>query len=132
MFKIRTKKVSKYKAKRVEVGGLSFASQLEADLYAVLLVMKRTGEVSEIGCQPSVYLTDARIRYVPDFYTFDVKMQASVWYEAKGYETDVWRIKRRLWKCYGPGPLVVVRRKGSGLLFEKPIIPKNDSVQEGG
>lgn len=84
-----------------------FSSKLEAAVYAQLCLMERGGLIREIKCQQSVYLTEARIQYISDFSVFDVSKNCTVWVEAKGFETDVWKIKLRLWKHYGPGPLQI-------------------------
>lgn len=49
---------------------------------------------------------------IPDFSA--VEKGVLVFFEAKGFETEVWRLKRRLWKFYGPGPLEVWRSAGRG------------------
>lgn len=57
--------------------------------------------------QPKVYMTDARILYKPDFKCFDSKEGISFYVEAKGFETAVWKIKKRLWREYGPARLEI-------------------------
>ncbi len=87
--------------------GRSFSSKLERALYELLQQGVLDGRYSDLQCQDHVYLTEARILYIPDFRFFDEANKIMRWAEAKGFETDVWRIKRRLWKHYGPGPLDV-------------------------
>jgi hypothetical protein len=71
----------------------------------------KVGEIRSIELQDSVYLTDARIRYVADFkclaYTGEI-----FWVEAKGYPTASWALKKRLWRYYGPGRLEIHMSKG--------------------
>lgn len=99
------------------VQGISFASKAEAALYQVLKLRESQGEIEDIKCQVQVYLTEAKILYKPDFsYTKNGK---TIWAEFKGFETAVWRIKRRLWKHYGPGPLEVYKGSSKNVfLFE--------------
>lgn len=114
--KKKTKKAHKYSAKKTEHHGFSFASKLEAAVYNILHLQKLAGEIREIQVQDSIKLTDAEIEYRPDFKVVLADGRVH-WVESKGVETDVWRIKRRLWKCYGPGELWVY--KGS---HTKPIL----------
>lgn len=102
------RRVSKYGAKRVTQDGYKFGSKLECAVYNILLDMEKRLMISEIKLQPSVYMTHARIRYVPDF-SFVNKKGETEFVEAKGNETDVWRIKRRLWMLYGAGTLYVYK-----------------------
>jgi hypothetical protein len=46
------------------------------------------------------------------------------YFEAKGHEGDRWRIVRKLWQHYGPGPLHVFKDAGGILLETEVIIPK--------
>lgn len=96
--------MNKYKNSKTELDGRSFGSKLEASVYCFIKAMG----FEIIQCQDHVYLTDARILYVADF-----KCKGSdgaiFWAEAKGFETSDWRIKKRLWYHYGPGPLHIYK-----------------------
>lgn len=119
MIRLKTAGYHKYGAKRVTHAGMSFASKLEAALYDHLVFLASAGELSDIRCQPHVFLTSARIEYIVDFSALDVKSGELTFYEAKGFETAVWRIKRKLWTHYGSGPLHVYKgRPGSLKLVE--------------
>jgi len=93
--------MNKYRNNKVELDGRSFASKLEASVYCLI-------KPAVVQCQDHVYLTDARILYIPDFKctTFDGTFY---WVEAKGLETTDYRIKRRLWQHYGPGDLHIYK-----------------------
>ncbi len=114
---------TKYGNKRTESCGISFASQLEAALYDHLKLLETGGVIKDISCQVNVHLTDAKILMIPDFSAFDIDLNEKVFYEAKGIETDVWRIKRRLWKHYGPGRLSVYKGTARSLKCVETIIP---------
>lgn len=117
MIRLKTAGYHKYGAKRVTHAGMSFASKLEAALYDHLVAS--AGDFSDIRCQPHVFLTDSRIEMIPDFSAVDVKTGELTFHEAKGFETAVWRIKRKLWTHYGSGPLHVYKgRPGSLKLVE--------------
>lgn len=99
-------KGSKYGAKKVSHAGHSFGSKLEAATYDILKLLEKAKCISDIKCQDSVYLTDARIQYIADFSALNEQGER-VYYESKGIVTPVWAIKKRLWKKYGPGPLFI-------------------------
>lgn len=96
--------MNKYGSQKTELDGHSFSSKLEASVYGLL---KALG-YEVLQCQDHVYLTDARILYIPDFKFKDNEGQIC-WGEAKGFEKPEWRIKRRLWQYYGPGPLHIYK-----------------------
>lgn len=99
-------KKNKYSSTKIEHSGRSFASKLEAAVYDILYLRMKAGEFSEIQQQDTVYLTDAKIAYKPDYKC--IKSDGiAFWVEPKGFETPEWRIKRRLWMHYGPGDLEV-------------------------
>lgn len=104
---------NKYGSKRVVYDNQSFASKLEASVYTILKARENAGEIKDVKAQISIYLTDARIQYIVDFMFVDVKTGENIYCEAKGMETASWRIKRKLWMFYGPGPLEIY--KGSHL-----------------
>lgn len=120
------KRKTKYNAVKVKHAGYSFASQLEAGLFYELKLLEETGAVTDIKLQPHVYLTKAKILMIPDFSAFDVKADHLVYFEAKGFETDVWRIKRRLWMKYGPAPLRIYFRQGKGLFLKEELVPYDE------
>lgn len=95
----------KYGATRVSHAGYSFASKLEASVFQMLTLMERAGEIADIQVQDTVYLTDARIQFIPDFKYKNLKTGEYEWAEAKGFERPEWKIKRKLWMYYGFGPL---------------------------
>lgn len=102
---------------------MSFASKLESALYDLLCLMEKAGEITNIKCQDHVYLTDARIQMIPDFRAYDIKLNTVVYYEAKGFETAVWRIKRKLWAYYGPGPLRIYMGSHKRLYLAEELLP---------
>lgn len=100
--------MGKYGSNKVIFENRSFASKLEAALYAQLRLREKAGEIKDIATQVKVYLTAARIGYIADFCFFDSTLNQPVWAEAKGYPTESWAIKKRLWSAgYGPGRLEI-------------------------
>lgn len=121
--------LSKYGNERAEAAGMSFQSKGERDCYQLLKHMQSAGELKILQVQDHVYLTRARIEYVADFRILDLKGgSVETWVEFKGFEKPEWRIKRKLWMFYGPGPLWVM--KGSGLRISRTetIIPKRETI----
>ena len=114
----------KYRNKRTKLSGYSFASQLEAALFLYLKSQEADGLIADIQNQDHVYLTDARICYIPDFKFFCKITKEWMWAEAKGFETDAWKIKKRLWKHYGPGRLDIYKGSAKKLTLHEQLIPK--------
>lgn len=75
--------------------------------------------------QDHIYLTDARIGYVPDFKCQYVKEDKFFWVEAKGYANDRWPIKKKLWKFYGPGVLEIWTGSHLKPVLTEIIIPRS-------
>jgi len=117
-------KGSKYGATKVSLDGFSFASKLEASVYAQLKLMEKVGQLKILQCQDHIFLTDARIEYIPDFKCLDLKTTDVYWVEAKGYESPTWPIKKRLWKHFGPGRLQIWKGTYLRPAIAEEIIPK--------
>jgi hypothetical protein len=96
----------KFGETRTELDGYSFASKLESAVYGILKMRLKAGEIDSIQPQDHVYLTNARILSIVDFKCTRPD-KTHFWVEAKGYPTDVWRLKKKLWKHYGPGDLEI-------------------------
>lgn len=105
------------------------ASKLEAALYNLLKLREMAQELTELKTQVQVYLTRARIIYKPDFSYYEGGILTYA--ESKGFETPEWRIKRRLWKCYGPGKLLVYKGSYKRLYLHETIIPEGGDGHEG-
>lgn len=108
---------------RPKLDGYSFASQLEASLYGYLKILETQGEVRDICVQVHIKLTKAEVVYICDFKAHDVALGQDVYWEAKGFETPEWRIKRRLWTVYGPGILRVFKGTARYLKMVEEIRP---------
>lgn len=103
---------------------MSFASKGEANLYDHLCWLEKAGKIRGIRCQVTVYLTEARIMYKPDFAFTEASSGECIYAEFKGFETPEWRIKRRLWEYYGPGRLQVFKGSAESLRMTEEIVPK--------
>jgi len=113
-----------YGAKRVEHAGRSFASKFEAAVFDMLWLREKAQEIRDLVCQVHVHLTAAKIVYIADYSWIECANDQRLYGETKGYETDVWRIKRRLWQHYGPGPLLIWRGSHRKYRLHETIVPQ--------
>lgn len=102
-------KKTKFNSTRINFQGYSFASKGEAACYQLLKKKEALGELIVLRTQVQVYLTKAKILYKPDFECKDPDTDEIFYVEYKGCETPTWRIKRKLWKYYGPGRLLIYK-----------------------
>jgi hypothetical protein len=102
--------VTKYRAKKQVVDGITFASRAEARRYGELKILQQAGKVSELQLQvpfvlaPAVLIRGANrkspaLRYVADFVF--VRDGARVIEDVKGALTQAYRIKRHLMAVQG-------------------------------
>ncbi len=111
-----------HKYKAVASGGKH--SKLEAAVEQMLFLREKAKEISDIRSQVTVYLTKAEVVYKPDFQ-FVMNATGVVWFcEAKGFQTPEWRIKRRLWTVYGPGPLEIWTGHWRRPALTETIVPR--------
>ena len=97
---------SKYRAKKTEYQGIVFDSQKEADAYVELMLMKKAGIVTEVELQPVFTLQPAFTKGGQNYRAIKYQADFKVTYKAgyteiidvKGYETDVFKIKRKLFE----------------------------------
>lgn len=110
-----------------ERDGYSFASRLEAAVYQELKLLERAGEIRDLKCQVTVYLSEAKIKMIPDFSYVKLGTGELVYVEAKGIETATYRLKRNLWKIYGPGTLIVYKGAWRCPIIREIIEPKREA-----
>ncbi len=101
----------KYKAKKAVIDGITFDSKKEAGRYQELKLLERAGVIKDLVLQPSFLLqdkfkykdkTERKIKYIADFKYLDTKTGKVVVEDVKGYKTDVYKLKRKLFlKKYG-------------------------------
>ena len=83
------------------------ASKLEAAVRQILFLREKAGEIRDIKSQCRVELTLACIATKVDFCFTDCSTGETVYAEAKGFETDRWKIIKRLWRFYGPAKMEI-------------------------
>lgn len=94
----------KYKAKKTVFDGITFDSQKEAMRYGELKLLERAGEISDLELQPKYVLQEGfrdkdgkkhiAITYKADFKY--VEKGKEIVEDAKGFETEVFKIKLKL------------------------------------
>jgi hypothetical protein len=90
--------VSKYGNRRTEVDGITFASAKEAKRYGELKLLERAGQITSLTLQPRFPLKVAGklvTTYVADFSYLERDGRVVV-EDAKGFKTDVYKIKAKL------------------------------------
>lgn len=94
---------SKYKAKRTELDGIKFASKHESECYATLRLLQRAKVISELRLQPKFPMRVNGVHvceYRGDFAFLENGKQICA--DAKGFLTDVYKIKRALFAAVYP------------------------------
>jgi len=102
---------SKFSSVKTTVDGHVFDSKKEASYYAELKLREQFGEIRDLKLQPRYVLQEGfyynkihfrKIEYVADFKCFDVQKNQRVVADVKGYKTDVYKLKKKLFlKKYG-------------------------------
>jgi len=135
--KVRCFTRSKYGNTTTEQDGYSFASKLEASVYQLLKLRAKALELQILQTQAqdhilpciTLYLSDARIGYIPDFKCLDLKNGTEFFVEAKGYETAKWPLIKKLWKAYGPAPLEIWKGHYLNPSLDDIIIPRELKIK---
>lgn len=121
------RRFSKYNAKKVEVDGIKFDSKAEAEYYLHLKEKVDNGEIRSferqirMTLQEGFYLEGIKgkvrdITYVVDFVV--TKSDGSITYiDVKGIETDVFKLKRKMFMHKYQTPLVTVKKRKGGWVY---------------
>lgn len=87
------------------------ASKLENAVFLILKAREQKGEIKEIKEQQVVVLQEGkriqRITWRIDFSFVDCKTDELNYCEAKGFATDVYKLKLKLYRANPPAPLEV-------------------------
>ena len=101
----------KYGNKKTVVGGISFDSKAEARRYQDLKWLERAGEIKGLKLQPEYELIPPFRKaghsyrhtvYRADFEYYDVKKGRVIVEDTKGFKTDVYRLKKKLFEYKYP------------------------------
>lgn len=122
----------KFNAKKTVIDGISFPSKCEADLFSLLKFYQLATKLKDIEMQCRVdpgLCPSCGIRAAPsvkiDFRAFDTELNETVYYEAKGVETDRWRLFLAWWRDSGPARLRIYKPSNSkaGVKMVEEVIP---------
>jgi hypothetical protein len=102
------KKYSKYKAKPVKQDGNYFASKLEFRLHNNLLLLQKTGEINYFLRQVPFHLP-GKVKYIVDYQVF-YKNGEVKYLDAKGYETPVFKMKKKMVEDLYPIKIEIIKR----------------------
>ena len=101
----------KYGNRKVEIDGFMFDSRLEAQRYVELTLMERAGEITDLRLQPEFILipsfkkngvTYRKTAYRADFSYFDTRAGKVVIEDTKGFKTQEYRLKKKLFEYQYP------------------------------
>ncbi len=103
--------MSKYHSKKVIIDGITFASKREANRYCELKWLLKAGKIKDLELQHPFTLqppfkkngkTIRAITYVADFVYLDLERMRIVVEDTKGYRTDVYQLKRKMFEFQYP------------------------------
>ena len=103
--------MSKYHSKKAMVDGITFDSRKEANRYCELKLLEKAGKIKDLQLQykftlqPSFKKNGKTIRaitYMADFVYFDLERIKNVVEDVKGYKTDVYQIKKKMFEYKFP------------------------------
>lgn len=89
-------KKSKYGANKVEIDGIKFDSQKEADYYSELKLRLAAGEIKGF-CRQAEFVLAKNTRYKADFIVFNNDGTSEI-IDVKGFKTDVYKLKKKLFE----------------------------------
>ena len=109
-------KKNKYKNKKVSVNGKIFDSKKEANRYYELIKMQQAGLIKDLETQKKFLLLDTfrkngktykQINYYADFVYTSVYEKKTIVEDVKGYRTEVYKIKKKLFEFIYPNLTIV-------------------------
>lgn len=110
----------KYQNHKTVIDGITFDSKLEANRYAELKVLEKAGIISQLQLQPAFELIPAFTKngkkhrathYVADFMYYDNQEKKVKIEDTKGFETDVYKLKRKMFEYKYPElEIIEIRR----------------------
>lgn len=102
---------SKYHNKKTIIDDITFDSKLEAKRYQELKLMEQNGLIKDLLLQPNYELiprfkknssTFLKSSYRADFSYFDIGLGKTIVEDTKGFKTDIYLLKRKLFEYNYP------------------------------
>lgn len=104
--------MNKYFNKKVILDGIKFDSRKEADRYLDLKLLNKLGLIKELELQKTFELQPKyvnnkgehirAITYKCDFFYYDTKKKQYIVEDTKGFKTEVYKIKKKLFEYVYP------------------------------
>lgn len=110
-FPSREKSGNKFNSRFTVVDGIKFHSAAEAKRYQQLIQDLKEGKIEDLMLQFRFPLV-AGICWFADFVYFDVRLGYWLVEEVKGKETDVWKIKEKLFRYLYPNVPLIITKAG--------------------
>ena len=110
---------NKYRNQKVIVDNIKFDSKLEANRYQELKLLEKANLISDLKLQHEFILQDdfiinkhkrRKISYIADFYYYDKKLQQYVVEDTKGFKTNEYRIKKKLFEYKYQTEIVEIKK----------------------
>jgi hypothetical protein len=108
--------VTKFNAKKVKIDGIKFDSQMESLYYKHLKILEKANIISFFICHPQYILQESyrndkgvkirAIKYIADFEVTYPNGKVEI-IDIKGKETEVFKIKKKLFECRYPGKEII-------------------------
>jgi hypothetical protein len=108
---LQQKGKSKYGNEEFIVDGITFDSKLEAKRWKELKVLQQANKITNLrrqvkfNLQPSYKKngkTIKSINYIADFYYYDLKKRKYIVEDTKGFKTDVYKLKKKIFEYKYP------------------------------
>ena len=90
------KRKSKYGANKVEIDGIKFDSEKEANFYQELKLQLASKSIKGF-CRQAEFILANNVRYKADFIVFNNDGTSEV-IDVKGFKTDVYKLKKKLFE----------------------------------
>lgn len=99
--------MNKYHNQKITVDGKTFDSKKEAERYQVLKMLENANIISNLSRQVPFELipkqkNERAVKYIADFMYVETATGKIIVEDVKGYRTDVYKIKRKLFKWRYP------------------------------
>ena len=103
--------MNKYHNKKIKIDGIEFDSILEAKKYKELKLLERAGLIKDLKRQVKFELqpkyiknnkTIRAINYVADFVYFDVEKDKTIVIDTKGFRTEIFKLKKKIFEYVYP------------------------------
>lgn len=100
-------RTGKYYSKKTVVDGIEFDSKREAARYQELKLLERAGKIKDLKLQQEYELipkfkknnkTYRKTIYKADFSYFDTETDKYIVEDVKGFKTDVYKLKKKLFE----------------------------------